>query len=84
MGVEHVFVGLGVVYASWWHFDATVAIAENKHADPRALDDLRNLGRALNLRLIDEDEPSRPDALLRATVVNGPLTFIYSRVQPRS
>ena len=31
---------------------------------PRALDDLRKLGRALDLRLIDEDEPSRVRAPL--------------------
>lgn len=61
---EHVFVGLGVLYASWWGLDATVAIAENKHADLRALNDLRGLGRALNLRVIDKDEPSRVRAPL--------------------
>ncbi len=35
LGAEHVFVGLGVLYASWRHLDATVAIAENKHEPSR-------------------------------------------------
>lgn len=58
LGSEHVFVGLGIVYASWWRPDVSVAIAENRYADADALTDLRVLGQAFRLRLIDENEPS--------------------------
>ncbi len=54
---QHVFVGLGIVYASWWRRDVSVAIAENQDADPSALKDLRALGQALRLRLLMKMSP---------------------------
>lgn len=58
IGAEHIFVGLGILYASWWRSEASVAITENQHADPRALLELRALGRALNLRVLADDGES--------------------------